>query len=111
MAYQRNFWKGQITTHKGREDTIRGNPEAPPMHGGPGDFDGDLGTGADAPKLGSSQPRVKGNNSGELPLRHANTLPRRRQMQQVMRAQALRRSDDGTNTAAIGGGAGTGAGT
>jgi hypothetical protein len=113
MAYQRAFWKGQSVRTNGREDKIRGNPEAPPMHNGPGDFDMGMGSGADAPKLGTSQPRVKGNLSGELPLRHAHTQPKRRQLQQVLRAHALRNSDDGTTmgTAVGGGAAGGGAGT
>lgn len=109
MSYQKNFWKGESVRHNGREDRIRGNPEAPPMHDGPGEFDMDMGTGSDSPKLGSSQPRVKGNRKGdEFPLKHANVKPRARH--QVLMAHALRMSDDGTSTAAIGGGAGAGAG-
>jgi hypothetical protein len=118
MAYQDKFWRGQIKTHKGREDTIRGNPEAPPMHEGPGDFDKDMPKGADAPPEGSSQPKVKGNSKGdEFPLRHAHVKPRRHgQLHQVLMAHVLRKggeSDDGTTmgTAVGGGAAGGGAGS
>ena len=108
MSYQKKFWKGESMRTNGREDGIRGNPEAPNMHKGPGEFDMDMKTGSDSPKLGSSQPRVKGNQSkDELPLKHANVHPRRRQ---VLMAHALRMSDDGTSTASIGGGAGSAAG-
>ena len=112
MAYQTKFWKGESVRHNGREDRIRGNPEAPPMHDGPGDFDKDMGTGADAPKLGSSQPRVK-KGGDELPLKHAHVQPKSRQRRQVLMAHALRMSDDGTTagTAVGGGAAGGGAGS
>ena len=109
--YQRKFWKGESKRTNGREDGIRGNPEAPPMHKGPGEFDMDMATGSDV-KLGSSQPRVTGNKrNDELPLKHAHVKPRR-QMRQVLMAHALRQhSANGTTTAAIGGGAaGGGAG-
>jgi len=114
MAYQRQFWKGESLRHNGREDRIRGNPEAPPMHEGPGDFDSDMGTGADAPKLGSSQPKVKAGSS-ELPLKSAHIKPKSQQRRQVLMAHALRQhglSDDGTTmgTAVGGGAAGGGAG-
>ena len=46
--YQRNFWRGEIKRTNGREDGIRGNPEAPNMHHGPGEFDMDMATGSDA---------------------------------------------------------------
>ncbi len=111
MAYQKKFWKGESMRTNGREDHIRGNPEAPPMHGGPGDFDADIPDGADEPKRGSSQPKVKG-GSDELPLRSAHK-GKARQLHQVLMAHALRMhrmADDGTNTAAIGGGAGSAAG-
>jgi hypothetical protein len=120
MAYQDAFWKGQSVRTNNR-DKIRGNPEAKPMHKGPGEFDEDMGTGADAPKLGSSQPRSKGPGarSDELPLKHAHTQPKRRAQHQVLMAHALRMhmgnqgmSDDGTTmgTAVGGGAAGGGAG-
>ena len=112
--YQKKFWKGESARHNGREDKIKGNPEAPPMHDGPGEFDMDMGNGADSPKLGSSQPRVTGNKrNDELPLRHAHVKPKSHQMRQVLMAHALRNhvSTGGTTTAAIGGGAaGGGAG-
>lgn len=106
MAYQRHFYKGEIKTTKGREDTIRANPEAPPMHGGPGDMDNDMPDGADEPNRGTSQPKVKG-GSGELPLKSQS---RKARLHQVMRAHVLRESANGTSTAAIGGGAGSAAG-
>lgn len=120
MAYQGRFWKGQIERNVGASgDKIRPNPEAPPMHGGPGEFDGM--NGASEVKLGSSQPRSKGNPaSDEFPLRHANVQPRRHsRMHQVLMAHALRmhlggggKADDGTTmgTAIGGGAAGGGAG-
>lgn len=109
---QKNFWKGQSVRHNGREDRIRGNPEAPPMQDGPGEFDTDMPTGANASKTGSSQPK-SGKSSDELPLKHAHVKPRSRQLRQVLMAHALRKSDDGTtNGTAVGGGAaGGGAGT
>jgi hypothetical protein len=112
MAYQRNFWRGEIKRTNGREDTIRGNPEAPAMQDGPGEFDGDLPMGADNPKPGTSQPK-SGKSSGEIPLKHANVQPRSRQRRQVLMAHALRNSDDGTTmgTAVGGGAAGGGAGS
>jgi hypothetical protein len=112
MAYQRAFWKGQSVRHNGREDRIRGNPEAPPMRQGPGEQDTDMPDGADAPKKGSSQPKSGNPGSGELPMRHAHVKPKSRQRRQVLMAQALRQhSANGTTTAAIGGGAaGGGAG-
>lgn len=111
MAYQKRFWKGQIERANGREDKIRGNPEAPNMHQGPGDFDADIPDGADAPKKGSSQPKSGSPGSGELPLRHAHVQPKSRARKQVLMAHALRTSANGTTTAAIGGGAaGGGAG-
>ena len=108
MAYQRKFWRGDIKTAKGREDKIRGNPEAPPMHGGPGDFDDDIPEGADEPKRGSSQPKAKGNSSGEIPL--PSHKHKKHRVHSVLRAMALRMADDGTSTAAIGGGSGSAAG-
>jgi len=112
VAYQKNFWKGEAKRTNGREDTIRGNPEAPPMHDGPGEFDTDMPTGADAPKTGKSQPK-SGKSSGELPLKHAHVQPKSRARRQVLMAHVLRNSDDGTtNGTAVGGGAaGGGAGT
>jgi hypothetical protein len=111
VAYQKNFWRGESVRTNGREDKIRGNPEAPPMHHGPGEFDMSMGNGADSPKLGSSQPRVTGNRpNDELPLKSAG---KNRRLHMVMQAQALRQhrlADDGTSTAAIGGGAGSAAG-
>lgn len=105
MAYQGKFWKGEIKTTKGR-DTIRGNPEAPPMHGGPGDMDDSMPDGADSPNRGSSQPKAKGGGSDELPM-----MSQVKKRKQVLRAHALRVSANGTTTAAIGGGAaGGGAG-
>ena len=114
MAYQNKFWKGESKRTNGREDKIRGNPEAPPMHDGPGPGDDKDAKGADAPPEGSSQPKVQGNSKGdEFPLRHAHVKPRRRQMQQVLMAHALRKADDGTTqgTAIGGGAAGGGAGS
>jgi len=90
MAYQRAFWKGQSVRHNGREDRIRGNPEAPPMRQGPGEQDTDMPDGADAPKKGSSQPKSGNPGSGELPMRHAHVKPKSRQRRQVLMAQALR---------------------
>jgi hypothetical protein len=110
--YQRQFWKGEAWRHHGREDTIRGNREAPPMHEGPGEFDMSMGSGADSPHLGTSQPRVKGNKpNDEIPLKHANVKPHRR-LHQVLMAHALRYGPDGTTmgTAVGGGAAGGGAG-
>jgi hypothetical protein len=113
VSYQRGFWKGEIRRHTGYEDKIRGNPEAPPMRGGPGEFDEDD-RGMDKPKLGTSQPTaVKGKD--EMPLRSANVKPHRHKaLHQVLKAMALRRhmADDGTTMGApIGGGAaGGGAG-
>jgi hypothetical protein len=106
MAFQDNFWK------RSNRDKIRPNPEAPGMDQGPGEFDMDMGTGANAPKLGSSQPKAKGAGNGEIPLKHANVQPRSRQRKQVLMAHALRNSDDGTTmgTAVGGGAAGGGAG-
>lgn len=113
MAYQKNFWKGESMRHHGREDKIRPNKEAPPMHEGPGEFDMDMDGGADKPNLGTSQPRVKGNKrNDELPLRHAHVKPHR-QRHQVMMAHALRQHSTGGTTegTAVGGGAaGGGAG-
>jgi len=113
MAYQGKFWRGNIERHNGREDRIRPNPEAPPMHEGPGDFDKGIPKGADAPPEGSSQPKVTKKGGDEFPLRHAHTLPRRRQLHQVLMAHVLRKADDGTTmgTAIGGGAAGGGAGT
>jgi hypothetical protein len=113
MAYQRAFWKGQIMRTNGREDGMRPNPEAPPMHNGPGEFDMSMETGANKPNLGTSQPRVKGNkNRDELPLKHAHVQPRSRARHQVLMAHALRNGPDGTTmgTAVGGGAAGGGAG-
>lgn len=112
MAYQKKFWKGQIETAKGREDRIRGNPEAPPMHGGPGDLDSDIPDGADEPNKGTSQPKAKANSSGEIPLPSAGKDKRKHRLHSVLRAMALRESDDGTTmgTAVGGGAAGGGAG-
>ena len=113
MAYQKNFWRGESVRHNGREDRIRGNPEAPAMQEGPGEFDTDMPTGANASKTGSSQPK-SGRSSGELPLKHAHVHPKSRQRHQVLMAHALRRmADDGTtNGTAVGGGAaGGGAGS
>ena len=116
----KRFWKGESVRHNGREDRIRGNPEAPPMHGGPGASDEEEMTGADKPNLGTSQPRTKGNVKGdEFPLKHAHVKPHRHQMHQVLMAHALRMhfgnskmGDDGTTqgTAIGGGAAGGGAG-
>ena len=103
---QKNFWRGEAKTTKGREDRLRGNPEAPPMHDGPGEFDADMPDGADAPEKGKSQPRSKGNPpNDELPL-----MSQKKKLKQVLRAHALRMSANGTSTAAIGGGAGSAAG-
>ena len=114
MAYQSQFWKGQIMRHNAREDGIRGNPEAKPMYGGPGPGDEWDKEGADLPNLGTSQPKTRGNKrNDELPLRHAHVKPKSHQMRQVLMAHALRNhvSTGGTTTAAIGGGAaGGGAG-
>ena len=116
MAYQKNFWKGESVRHNGREDRIRGNPEAPPMHDGPGEFDMDMDGGADKPNRGESQPKARGNKrNDELPLKHAHVKPHR-QRHQVLMAHALRMhskmGDDGTTmgTAIGGGAAGGGAG-
>ena len=103
-----------MRTH-GREDKIRGNPEAPPMHGGPGAGDEDDMDGADAPNRGSSQPKTRGNKGpDEFPLRHAHVKPHRAR-QQVMMAHALRMhaGTGGTTegTAVGGGAAGGGAGS
>ncbi len=114
MAYQKSFWKGESLRHNGREDTIRGNPEAPPMHEGPGEFDMDMATGADKPNLGTSQPRVKGNNRpDEFPLKSAGKKPHSSQRRQVLMAHVLRNGPDGTTmgTAVGGGAAGGGAGS
>jgi hypothetical protein len=119
----KNFWRGQPMRHHGREDAIRPNPEAPPMHRGPGEFDFDD-RGADVPNVGSSQPKSKPNPQGdEFPLRHANVHPHRHQrmLHQVLMAHALRMhlggggmrpGADGTTmgTAVGGGAAGGGAG-
>ena len=112
MAYQKQFFRGESVRHNGREDHIRGNPEAKPMHEGPGDFDADMPDGGDAPSKGKSQPKVKA-SSGELPLRHAHVQPKSRARRQVLMAHALRMSDDGTTagTAVGGGAAGGGAGS
>ncbi len=107
--YQAKFWRGESVRHNGREDRIRGNPEAKPMHEGPGEQDTDMPTGADAPKTGKSQPKSTA-SSGELPLKHAHVKPKSRARRQVLMAHALRMSDDGTSTASIGGGAGSAAG-
>ena len=114
MAYQNRFWKGESVRHNGREDRIRGNPEAPPMHEGPGDFDKGMPKGADAPPEGTSQPKVTKRGGDEFPLKHANIKPRRHgQLHQVLMAHVLRKADDGTTmgTAIGGGAAGGGAGT
>ena len=116
MAYQRQFWKGESLRHHGREDRIRGNPEAPPMHGGPGAGDEDDMGGADEPNRGTSQPKTRGHGgrSDEFPLRHAHVKPHRAR-QQVMMAHALRMhaGTGGTTegTAVGGGAAGGGAGS
>ena len=112
--YQAKFWKGESKRTNGREDGIRGNPEAKPMHGGPGPGDEKEMTGADKPNLGTSQPRTKGNVKGdEFPLRHAHVKPHR-QRHQVLMAHALRQhaGTGGTTegTAVGGGAAGGGAG-
>ena len=140
MAYQKKFWRGESMRTNGREDRIRGNPEAPPMHHGPGEFDSDEPDGADAPKKGTSQPRSKGGSTNdELPM-----MSQKKKLRTVLRAQALRQhplqysqpvpqrpleksqpvrqrplektksvkrmSANGTSTAAIGGGSGSAAG-
>ena len=113
MAYQTKFWRGESMRHNGREDRIRPNPEAPPMHAGPGASDENQPKGADAPPEGTSQPKTTGNkNTDEFPLRHARVLPKRRQLHQVLMAHVLRKADDGTTmgTAIGGGAAGGGAG-
>ena len=113
--YQAKFWRGQPLRHHGREDTIRGNPEAPPMHQGPGEFDEDD-RGMDKPHLGTSQPQSKRSGMDEFPLRSAGRVPHRhKQLHLVMMAHALRNhrfGDDGTTmgTAIGGGAAGGGAG-
>lgn len=108
MSYQKKFWKGQIETAKGREDHIRGNPEAKPMHGGPGDLDSDIPDGADEPNKGTSQPKAKAHSSGEIPL--PSKGKKKHPIHSALRAHALRMADDGTSTAAIGGGSGSAAG-
>ena len=115
--YQAKFWKGESVRHHGREDKIRGNPEAPPMHDGPGAGDEDDMDGADEPNPARlSQPKTRGQRwpSDEFPLRHAHVKPHRAR-QQVMMAHALRMhaGTGGTTegTAVGGGAAGGGAGS
>ncbi len=89
--YQKKFWRGESVRHNGREDRIRGNPEAPPMHEGPGASDELDREGADLPNRGTSQPKTRGNKKpDEFPLKHAHVKPKSRQMQQVLMAHALR---------------------